>query len=92
MRAMASAVTLMFILLFLIFVTFIIVFLLCCGYFKKNDKNKFCCSFACLGFIVFITLAIVFIVYISLAQSKVNNILCNIFKLPAGIIDGFADK
>lgn len=76
----------------LVFITFFVVFILCCGVCdKEGPKSTFWIVLAWLLFIVFLALMVGAIVFLGKSQKKIKKVLCSIYYLPSGVIDGIKD-
>ncbi len=80
-------------LLVLVFITFFVVLVLCCGVCNKDEgSNKVCVAFSWLLFLAFTGLFVAILVFLGKSQDKVERVLCNIYLLPSGVIDGIKDE
>lgn len=82
---------LMLILLCLVFITFIALFFVCCCE-SEGNVNKCWVVIAWILFIIFLGLFTVLLVFLGRAQSDSEDVLCNIFLVPSGVIDGLKDE
>ena len=70
-------------------ISFIVFVCLCLGKYKqKTNVKSYAIASAFLLFII-IFLLIWLTIFLGIASNKVDDVICSIFKLPSGVIDGF---
>ena len=77
------------ILMLVILISFIVFVCLCLGKYKERTNVKGYAIGATFVFILIVFLFVWLCVFLGLASSKVDEVICSIFKLPSGIIDGY---
>ncbi len=91
--AFKGSAILMIVLMVVVLLTFIFTLLLCCGVCSsKKMNNKFCVFIAWLLFLVFVVLLVAIFIFLGKTAKKTDRVLCNIYYLPSGVIDGIKDK
>ncbi len=78
--------------MFLALVTFIVFLFFCCGLCdKKEGSRQPFAMLACLLFVLFIGCFIAILVFLGLVHHRHEDVLCAIYKMPGGLVDGFND-
>ena len=84
-----TASVFMFIFMLVILISFIAFICLCLGKYKEKTNVKGYAIGATFVFILIVFLFVWLCVFLGLANSKADDVICSIFKLPSGIIDGY---
>lgn len=79
----------MIILLIVLIVSFIMYFLLCCGYCERDGNQKPWVVLSIICYLLFFACFVVIVVYVGIVAASVDETLCETYKIPSGMIDGY---
>ena len=83
---------LMIILIGLTLLTLIGLICICCCCEQEGNVNKFWVVIAWILFICFVALFVIVLVFLGRSQNDTEDVICNIFLIPSGVIDGLSDE
>lgn len=91
--AFTPEAVLMFILAALIIIGLIVFSIhCCCNVFTTKNKMAYWMPISAVLLLVFFLLFIVFTVFIAMTQYKYDSVICLVYRLPGGMVEGYQDQ